>query len=73
MLSFCRANEILAEQRCRELMEEDAQSAQRRRSLQQEKAKLQELTDRLVKLAEDDRSASVFDERIETPEVSMSM
>ncbi|KFY47216.1 hypothetical protein V495_02053 [Pseudogymnoascus sp. VKM F-4514 (FW-929)] len=60
------------EQRCRELMEEDTQSAQRRRSLQQEKAKLQELTYRLVKLAEDDRSASVFDERTETPEVSMS-
>lgn len=73
MLSLCRANEILAEQRCRELMEEDRHSAQRRRSLQQEKMKLQELTDRLVKLAEDDRSASVFDERIETPEVSMSM
>jgi hypothetical protein len=63
---------ISAEQRCRELMEEDAQSAQRRRSLQQEKAKLQELTYRLVKLAEDDRSASVFEERTETPEVSMS-
>lgn len=67
------ANEILAEQRCRELMEEDPHSAQRRRSLQQEKAKLQELTARLVKLAEDDRSASVFDGRMETPEVNMSM
>ncbi|OBT74754.1 hypothetical protein VF21_06631 [Pseudogymnoascus sp. 05NY08] len=61
------------EERCRELMEEDPHSAQRRRNLQQEKAKLQELTARLVKLAEDDRSASVFDERTETPEVNMSM
>lgn len=54
-------------------MEEDARSAQRRRSLQQEKVKLQELTDRLVRLAEDDRSASVFDGYMETPEVSMGM
>ncbi|ELR05350.1 hypothetical protein VC83_09288 [Pseudogymnoascus destructans] len=61
------------EQRCRELMEEDPQSARRRRDLQQEKANLQELTARLVKLAEDDRSASVFEERTKTPEVSMSM
>lgn len=67
------ANEKLAERRCRELMEEDPHSAHRRRSLQQEKTKLQELTARLVKLAEDDRSASVFDGRIETPEVNMSM
>jgi succinate dehydrogenase/fumarate reductase flavoprotein subunit len=66
-------DEILAEERCRELMEEDPHSARRRRSLQQEKAKLQELTARLVKLAEDDRSASVFEERMETPEVTMSM
>lgn len=73
MLSLCRANETLAEQRCRELMEEDPQSARRRRDLQQEKAKLQELTARLVKLAEDDRTASVFQERTETPEVNMSM
>ncbi|KFY74270.1 hypothetical protein V499_05692 [Pseudogymnoascus sp. VKM F-103] len=61
------------EERCRELMEEDPHSARRRRSLQQEKAKLQELTARLVKLAEDDRSASVFEERMETPEATMSM
>lgn len=70
MLSASYTDKKLAEQRCRELMEEDTRSAQRRRSLQQEKAKLQELTDRLVKLADDDRSASIS---MEAPEVSRSM
>lgn len=62
-----------AEERCRELMEEDTRSAQRRRGLQQEKAKLEKFTARLLKLAADDRSASVFEPHIDTLEVDMGI
>jgi len=66
------SDQIPAEDRYRELMEEDASVAQRRRNLQNEKEKLKRFTTRLLQLAADDKRASTV-ERAAVPEVEMSM
>ena len=70
--AYSRSDQLLAEDRCRELMEEDERIAQRRRDLQNEKEKLKKFTARLLKLAADDKNALNV-ERMHTPEVEMSM
>lgn len=72
LIFIAHANEISVEERCRELMEEDATTSERRRSLQQEKEKLQKFTNRLLKLAADDKIV-LSTERMDTTEVEMGM
>ncbi len=51
----------IGEQRCRELMEENAQVAARRAKLKKEKESLQKFTSRLFQLAQDNAALDAVD------------